>query len=66
MCLGHNYFRVSDFGEGLAPILLMTFLSKDKVPSVEKPYANFNSYGKVNKPSLIEAIKTKRCLLLGT
>ena len=57
---------IRDFFEGLAPILLTTSLSKDKVPSVEKPYADFISYGKVNKLSPIESIKTKRCLLLGT
>ena len=57
---------MSDICEGLAPILLITSLSKDKVPSVEKPYADFISYGNVNKLSLIESIKTKRCLLFGT
>ena len=31
-----NFLRVSDFCEGLAPILLITSLSKDKVPSVKK------------------------------
>ena len=64
--LGKNFLRISDFGEGLASILLITSLSKDRVPSVEKPYADFISYGNVYKLSPIESIKTKRCLLLGT
>ena len=41
LVLDNNILLVSDFSEGLAPILLITFLSKDKVPSVEKPYADF-------------------------
>ena len=64
--LDNHSLRVSDFCEGLALILLITSLSKDKVPSVEKAYADFISYGNVNKLSPIESIKTKRCLLLGT
>ena len=64
--LDNNVLRVSDFCEGLAPILLITSLSKDKVPSVEKPYADFIIYGNVNKLSPIEPIETKHCLLLGT
>ena len=64
--LGNNFLSVSDFCEGLAPILLITSLSKDKVPSIEKPYADFISYGNVTKLSPIEYIKIKRCLLLGT
>ena len=47
-------------------MLLITSMSKDKIPSVEKPCADFISYGNVNKLSPIESIKTKRCLLLGT
>ena len=54
------------FCEGLAPILFITSLSKDKVTSVEKPYADFTFYENVNNLSPIESIKTKRCLLLGT
>ena len=60
--LDNNFLRVSDFCEGLSPMLLMTSLSKDKVPSVEKPYAYFISYRNVNKISPIESIKTKCCL----
>ena len=36
----NNFLRVSDFCEGFAPILLIATLWKDKVPSVEKPYAD--------------------------
>ena len=64
--LDNNFLLVSGFCEGLAPILLITSLSQDKVPSVEKPNADFITYGNVNKLSPIESIKTKRCLLLGT
>ena len=64
--LDNNFLRVSDFCEGLSPILLISSLSKDKVSSVEKPYADFNSYENANKLSPIESIKTKCCLLLGT
>ena len=64
--LDKHFLRVSDFCEGLAPILLITSLSKDKVPSVEKPYEDFISYGNVTKLFPIEPIKTKRCLLLDT
>ena len=66
LVLANNVLLVSNFSEGLAPKLLITFLSKDKVPSVVKPYADFISYGNNNKLSPIESIKTKRCLLLGT
>ena len=66
LLLGNNILLVSDFSEGLASILLMMFLSKDKVPSVEKLYVDFISYGNDKKLSPIESIKTKRCLLLGT
>ena len=64
--VGNNFLRVSDFCEGLAPLLLITSLSKDKVPSIEKLFADFISYGNVTKLSPIEYIKIKRCLLLGT
>ena len=64
--LDNNFLLVSDFCEGFAPILLISSLSKDKVSSVEKPYADFISSGNVNKITHIESIKTKRCLLLGT
>ena len=64
--LDNNFLLVSDFCEGFAHTLLITSLSKDKVPSVEKSYVDFISYGNVNKLSPIEYIKTKRCLLLGT
>ena len=63
--LDNDFLLVDDFCEGLAPILLITFLSKDKVPSLEKPYADFISYGIVIKLSPIESIKFKRSLLLG-
>ena len=49
--LDNNVLRVSDFCEGLVPILLITSLSKDKVPSVEKPYAYFIFYRNVNPRS---------------
>ena len=64
--LHKHVLRVSDFCEGIAPMLLIKSLSKDKVPSVEKPYADFIFYGNINKLSPIEYIKTKRCLLLCT
>ena len=35
--LDNNFLRVSDFCEGLAPILLIMSLSKDKVPSEKSP-----------------------------
>ena len=41
ICLGHQFLTYCDFCEGLAPILFITSLSKDKVPSVEKPYVDF-------------------------
>ena len=66
ICLGQHLLCVSDVCEGLSPMLLITSLSKDKVPSKEKPYADFISSGNVNKLSPIESIKTKRCLILGT
>ena len=66
ICLGQQFLTCCDFCEGLAPILFITSLSKDKVPSVEKPYVDFNFYRYVNKLSPIESIKTKQCLLLGT
>ena len=64
--LDNNFLLVSEFCEGFAPILWISSLSKDKVPSVEKPYADLISSGNVNKLSPIESIKNKRCLLLGT
>ena len=39
--------------------MLITSLSKDKVPSVEKPYADFTFYGNVNKLSPIKSIKER-------
>ena len=60
-----NFLRVSDCCEGLALILLITSLSKDKVPSVEKPQADSISYGNINKLSPNESIKTKHCHLSG-
>ena len=64
--LDKNFLRLSDFCEGLALILLIMSLSKDKIPSEEMPYVDFISYGNVNKLSPIESLKTKRCHLLGT
>ena len=64
--LDNNFLLVSDFCEGFASILWISSLSKDKVPSVEKPYADLISSGNVNKLSPIGSIKNKRCLLLGT
>ena len=64
--LDSNFLRVSDFCEGLAPIPLIMSLSKDKVPSIEKSYADSISYGNGNKLSPIESIKTKHRLFLGT
>ena len=66
ICLGQQFLTYCDFCEGLAPILFITSLSKNKVPSVEKPYVDFIFYGNVNKLSPIESIKTKRCPLLRT
>ena len=66
LVLDNNFLRFSYFWAGLAPILLITSLSNDKAPSVEKPYANFISYANVNKLSPIKSIMTKRCLLLCT
>ena len=58
-CLGQQYLSCWwFFSEGLAPILLIMFPSKDKAPSVEKPYADFISYGNDNELSPIESIKS--------
>ena len=66
-CLGQPFLTcTSDFCEGFALILFISSLSKDKVLSAEKSYADLISSGNVNKLSPIEPIKTKRCLLLGT
>ena len=60
-----SLYRIFFFLRNPCPIWhkrAITSLSKDKVPSVERPYAHFISYGNVNL-SPIELIKTKRCLL---
>ena len=65
ICLEQQFLTCCVF-EGLAPILFIKSLSKDKVPSVEKPYLDFIFNGNVYKLSPIKSIKTKRCLRLGT